>query len=89
MRDNAVPLVGSPYLIDPGCLERAQPTSQKCSQLEHKPELRASILANLGYRLSRLGWLEEAATIYAEYVKIPPSDNDAKFFLARPYSSMT
>jgi tetratricopeptide (TPR) repeat protein len=50
--------------------------------------MRASILNESGYCCLRLGWFEEAATSFSEYLKIHPLDNDGRFFLASAYASM-
>ena len=36
----------------------------------------------------KLGWFEEAAKAYVEYLRTRPSDNDGRFFLASAYASM-
>jgi len=61
---------------------------QRCLQLEDEPESRAAILHDLGYCFLKLGWFEEAVNAYTEYLKILPSDNDGRFFLASAYASL-
>jgi tetratricopeptide (TPR) repeat protein len=61
---------------------------QRCFQLEDEPEWRATILNELGYCFLRLGWFEEAVKVYKEYLKLLPSDNDGRFFLASAYASL-
>jgi tetratricopeptide (TPR) repeat protein len=50
--------------------------------------MRALILNDLGYCFLRLGWYEEAVKVYIDYLKIYPTDNDARFFLASAYASL-
>ena len=61
---------------------------QRCLQLEEEPKSRAAILNELGYCFLRLGWFEDAVKIYKEYVRLLPSDNDGRFFLASAYASL-
>jgi len=68
--------------------ERAAQNLQRCLLLEPGSERRASILGDLAYCLLRLGWFEEAIRVCAEYLKIRPTDNDARFYLASAYASM-
>ena len=60
----------------------------RCLQLEDKPMGRLPILDDLGFSFLKLGWFEEAVKIYKEYLKLLPSDNDGRFFLASAYASM-
>ncbi len=61
---------------------------QRCIQMEDESESREAILNELGYCFLRLGWFEEAVKIYEEYLKLLPSDNDGRFFLASAYASL-
>jgi len=61
---------------------------QRCLQLENDPMGRTAILNELGYCFLRLSWFEEAVKIYKEYLKLLPSDNDGRFFLASAYASL-
>ena len=61
---------------------------QRCLQLEDEPESRATILNDLGYCFLKLDWFEEAVKIYKEYLRLLPSDNDGRFFLASAYASL-
>jgi tetratricopeptide (TPR) repeat protein len=76
------------HLIEEGDHERAVKMLQKCLNLGPEPKMRASILNDFGYCSLRLGWFEEAATSFSEYLKIHPLDNDGRFFLASAYASM-
>ena len=75
-------------LIEQGDHERAVTILQDCLHLGPESNMRASILDNLGYCFLRLGWFGDAAKTFSEYVKIYPSDNDARFFLASAYASL-
>jgi tetratricopeptide (TPR) repeat protein len=61
---------------------------QRCLQLEDEPKGRLPILDDLGYCFLKLGWFQEAVNAYTEYLKILPSDNDGRFFLASAYASL-
>jgi len=61
---------------------------QRCLQLEDEPKSRLPILNDLGYCFLKLGWFEDAVKIYKEYLKLLPSDNDGRFFLASAYASL-
>jgi len=60
----------------------------RCLQLEDEPKGRLPILDDLGYCFLKLGWFQEAVNAYTEYLKILPSDNDGRFFLASAYASL-
>ena len=75
-------------LMEQGYYERAAQILQECLQLELGLETRGSILDDLSYCFLRLGWFEEAAKAFTEYLKIRPSDIDGKFFLASVYASL-
>jgi len=75
-------------LIEQRDYERAAQDLQRCLLLEPGLERRASILNDLGYACLRLGWFEEAIRVCAEYLKLRPTDNDVRFYLARAYASM-
>jgi tetratricopeptide (TPR) repeat protein len=76
------------HLIEQGDHECAVRIFQKCLHLGPEPKMRASILNESGYCCLRLGWFQEAATSFSEYLKIHPLDNDGRFFLASAYASM-
>jgi tetratricopeptide (TPR) repeat protein len=61
---------------------------QQCLQLKDESRGRAAILDELGYCFLKLGWFEDAVEVYTEYLKILPSDNDGRFFLASAYASL-
>jgi tetratricopeptide (TPR) repeat protein len=61
---------------------------QRCLLLKNEPKGRITILNELGYCFLRLGWYEEAVKIYKEYLKLLPSDNDGRFFLASAYAPL-
>lgn len=61
---------------------------QQCLQLEDESKGRTVILNDLGYCFLRLGWFEEAVKIYTELLKVNPSDNDSRFYLASAYASL-
>jgi tetratricopeptide (TPR) repeat protein len=76
------------HLIEQEDHECAVKMLQNCLNLGPEPKMRVSILNELGYCCLRLGWFEEAAISFSEYLKIHPSDNDGRFFLASAYASM-
>ena len=76
------------YLKKQGEYERAVKMLQHFLDLEPEPKMKDSILDILGYCHLRLGWFEEAAKAFTEYLGIDPSDNDGRFFLASAYASM-
>lgn len=76
------------HLMEQGDHERAVRMFQKCLNSGPEPKMRASILNESGYCCLRLGWFQEAATSFSEYLKIHPLDNDGRFFLASAYASM-
>ena len=61
---------------------------QECLHLKPESEMRGSILDNLGYCFLKLGWFEEAAITFSENLRIFPSDNGGRFFLASAYASL-
>jgi len=81
-------MVEARHSIDLGDYEDAAMKLNQCLQMEADPKRRAAILDDLGYCFLRLGWFEEAANAYTEYLKILPSDNDGRFFLASAYASL-
>jgi len=74
------------HLRDQGYYEEAANEFQRCLRLERDPVRKAAILRDLGHCFLRLGWYEDAARIYAACLKICPTDNDARFFLASAYA---
>ncbi|MGO8988303.1 MAG: tetratricopeptide repeat protein [bacterium] len=76
------------HSIDHEHFEDAVIKLQRCLQLEDGPGSRTAILDDLGYCFLRLGWFEDAVKIYKEYLKLLPSDNDGRFFLASAYASL-
>lgn len=76
------------HLIEQRDHECAVKMLQKCLHLGPEPKMRALILNDLGYCFLRLGWYEEAVKVYIDYLKIYPTDNDARFFLASAYASL-
>lgn len=76
------------HLIEQEDHECALRILQKCLYLDPEPKIRGSILDDLGYCYLSLGWFEEAAKIFSEYLRICPFDNDARFFLASAYASL-
>jgi tetratricopeptide (TPR) repeat protein len=76
------------HSINYGHYEDAVLKLQRCFQLEDRSKGRATILGDLGYCFLRLGWFDEAVKIYKEYLKLIPSDNDGRFFLASAYASL-
>ena len=81
-------IVEARHSIDSGDYEDTAMKLNQCLQLEADPKGKAAILDDLGYCFLRLGWFEEAAKVYTEYLNILPFDNDARFFLASAYASL-
>jgi len=75
-------------LIGQGYYEEAAIEFQRCLRLEHDPMEKAATLRDIGYCFLRLGWYEDAVRIYTACLKICPTDNDARFFLASAYASL-
>jgi tetratricopeptide (TPR) repeat protein len=76
------------HLKDQGYYEEAATEFQRCLRREPDPVKKAAILRDIGYCFLRPGWYEDAARIYTACLKICPTDNDARFFLASAYASL-
>jgi len=76
------------YSMAHGHFEDAVLKLHCCLQLEDEPKGRLPILDDLGYCFLKLGWFEDAVKIYKQYLKLFPSDNDGRFFLASTYASL-
>ena len=75
-------------LRDQGYHEDAAIEFQRCLRLERDAVKKAAILSDIGSCFLSLGWYEDAVRIYATCLKICPTDNDARFFLASAYASL-
>lgn len=76
------------HLRDQGYYEEAAIEFQRCLRLECDAVKKAAILGDVGYCFLRLGWYEDAVRIYTVYLKVRPTDNDGRFFLASAYASL-
>lgn len=75
-------------LRDQGYYEEAATEFQRCLRLECDAVKKVAIFGDIGYCFLRLGWYEDAVRIYAACLKICPTDNDTKFFLASAFASL-
>jgi len=79
---------GASWLIEQGDYEGAIKKLQKRLKNQTEPEPRLFILKELGYCYLRLNWFKEALETFDQYLKVYPSDTDARFYRANAYASL-